>query len=301
MRIKSLLLVFMFVGSIFLAAVQDAEARRAGGGRSFGSRSSMQKSTSAPKQQSAVTQKTSQGKSSGFLGGAGGMLGGVLAGTFLGAMLFGDDDGGGGGMFDILLLLLLLYLGYKFFKAMQRRKAAASYGSNYARTATAGAGAATGNSGGMQYQNTSQNFGGGWDNLQGNNGPQAYQNANIPAGFDVEDFLEGAKVVFNRLQAAWDKRDFDDLALFTTDVAYNELKNQLEEDQSVNKTEVLMLKAQLLSVKQDAGDEIASVFFDVIMRENSREATEQVREIWHFLRPASGGNWKLDGIQQVDD
>ena len=26
------------------------------------------------------------------------------------------------------------------------------------------------------------------------------------------------------------------------------------------------------------------------------------REIWHFTRPASGdGNWKLDGIQQVDN
>ncbi len=296
MRIKSMLMLFLFIASIFVVTIQDAEARRAGGGKSFGSRSSMNKSTTTPRQGSTVTQNSAQ-KKSGLLGGAGGMLGGVLAGTFLGAMLFGgDDDGGGGGFFDIILLLILLYVGFKVFKAFQRRQVSGGH-SSYAKSTHAAAGAA-GASGAMHYQNTPNNHS--WTNLQ-SGGHQTYQTQNIPAGFDVENFLEGAKMVFNRLQSSWDKRDFEDLALFTTDVAYNELKTQLEEDTSTNKTEVLMLKAQLLSVKEDAGDEIASVFFDVIMRENSREDTSQVREIWHFLRPVGGGNWKLDGIQQVED
>ena len=50
------------------------------------------------------------------------------------------------------------------------------------------------------------------------------------------------------------------------------------------------------------GDEqIAQVYFNVLLREDpSQEAPIDVREIWHFVRPASGdGTWKLDGIQQV--
>ena len=52
------------------------------------------------------------------------------------------------------------------------------------------------------------------------------------------------------------------------------------------------------------GDEqIAQVYFNVLLREDpSQEAPIDVREIWHFVRPASGdGTWKLDGIQQVEN
>ena len=56
--------------------------------------------------------------------------------------------------------------------------------------------------------------------------------------------------------------------------------------------------------KRPVGDEqIAQVYFNVLLREDpSQEAPIDVREIWHFVRPASGdGTWKLDGIQQVEN
>ncbi|MEI3477874.1 MAG: hypothetical protein V8Q84_00795 [Bilophila sp.] len=37
-------------------------------------------------------------------------------------------------------------------------------------------------------------------------------------------------------------------------------------------------------------------------RRPTQDAPTEVREIWHFTRPANGtGTWKLDGIQQVDN
>ena len=63
------------------------------------------------------------------------------------------------------------------------------------------------------------------------------------------------------------------------------------------------VNASLLSVDTVGDEQIAQVYFNVLLREDpSQEAPIDVREIWHFVRPASGdGTWKLDGIQQVEN
>ncbi len=298
MRVKTFFMVLFFMVSLGCIAVQDADAaRRFGGSKSFGSKPSMNRSTTAPTQQKpGVTQNAATAaKKPGLLGGAGGMLGGLLAGTLLGSLLFGGGFSGGGFM-DILLIGLLAFLGFKLFTMFRRRPAPAAGGGGAAY-----AGYAQGqNSQTMQYQNTatsSQNTGG-WGGLQGGSAQTA---AAIPADFDAEEFLEGAKIAFSRLQKSWDKQDIDDIALFTSPAVLAEVKAQMAEGEDSGTHEILLNNAQLLSVKTEAGEEVATVFFDVIMREGGSVDTMQVREVWHFARPMSGGSWKLDGIQQIEN
>ncbi len=107
--------------------------------------------------------------------------------------------------------------------------------------------------------------------------------------------------ICNRLQAAWDKSDLDDIALFTAPTVLEEIKRQMAEESDMGTHEVLLNNAQLLSVTEESGEEIATIYFDVVMREDGQVETMQVREIWHFMRPINGGNWKLGGIQQIEN
>ncbi len=314
MKLKTLFTFCIFVGALFFTAVMDAEARRMGGGRSFGSSPSMQRSAPAP-QKPGVTQTApsknspSTSNKSGFLGGMGGMLGGILAGTLLGSLLFGGDFDGGGFM-DILLIGLLLFIAYKVFTMFRRRNmATASPGGGYGAAQYQAAPTPPHSSSSSSYQKTSHNSGaqGSWSNLQGGSASHAPAGSSVPAGFDVEDFLAGAKMAFTRLQASWDKRDLDDIALFTTPVVLNEIKAQYAEDPEPGLTEILLTNARLLDVKEENGNQWATVYFDVLMRENDSNMsagakdTTQVREIWHFMRPINSSEmWKLDGIQQVE-
>ncbi len=303
MTLKSIITIVFFVGSLLVISVLDADAaRRFGGGRSFGSKPSMNKSTTVPKQQNPAATQAAPGaaastaasaKKPGLLGGMGGMLGGLLAGTLIGSLLFGGGFAGGGIM-DILIIAILLYFAFKIFSRMRGGQ----------RVAHQGAGGARGGpmDGPAQYQqHTDGQSNGMWDNLkQGDTQPSAPAGPPVPEGFDIEEFLTGAKLAFNRLQTSWDKRDLDDIALFTSEAVQEEVKKQIEEDPEPGKTDILLSNAKLLSVVNEDDKQLATVFFDVLMRESGNVDTISVREVWHFVRPLSGGNWKLDGIQQVD-
>ena len=248
----------------------------------------MQRQSTQQRQQAAQAQ---QPQRKGFLGGMGGLLGGLLAGSLIGSLLFGGGFSGGGIM-DILLLGILLFVGLKLF-ARSRSKA---------QPAPAGAGNAP--MGGMepplQRNDTAAS---GWDTLssQGN----AYNSQPevvipMPADFDAEEFLRGAKMAYNRLQAAWDSRDLNDIAQFASPAVMDAVRQQLAEETEPSKTEILLVNAQLLSVVNEDKEQRAQVYFDVLMRERPDQPTpSNVREIWHFVRALDGGTWKLDGIQQV--
>lgn len=290
MPIKALLTILAFVGSLLFFALHDAEAARLGGGRSFGSRPTMQRPAPAPAQKrppmgnAAQAQATKPG-----MGGMGGMLGGLLAGTLIGSLLFGGGFQGGGFM-DILLIALLAYLGFKLFARFRASRAPAE--------ASAGAG-------GMHYQAQSAPHaptgGNAWDNLRSQQAQEAPATPGVPAGFDTEDFLRGAKMAFTRLQKSWDERNLGDIAQFATPAVMQEITRQSQEGTPPGRTEILLLNAQLLDVREEGGKQTASVFFDVLMRETPAQDTAQVREVWHFVRPLDGSDsWKLDGIQQVE-
>ena len=51
----------------------------------------------------------------------------------------------------------------------------------------------------------------------------------VPADFNQEEFLRGAKMAYTRLQESWDRRDLDDIAQFATPAVLTELRAKYAE------------------------------------------------------------------------
>ncbi len=307
-----------FVGVLMtLGAVQDAEAKRMGGGQSFGSKPAY----SAPYQRTtppanaanpaasaaanpAMAQNAAQRQALANRGGMMGMLGGLALGGLLGAMLFGGAFENIN-FFDIAVLLGLAALAYFLFTSLRRRgataasPAAAAYGSP-----VAGPGPGDAEDPVMRRESTAAApRSGGWGAMLGGGGEPA---VSVPPGFDTAGFLEGAKRAYRMLQEAWDRGDLSELRGLTSDDVFAELQDQLRARAGENRTEVIRLDAQLLEARQSGNELEASVLFEAFLREvddtrGPEERGELVREVWHFTRPANSRQptWFLDGIQQT--
>ncbi len=272
-----------------------AEAARLGGGKSFGSKPSYQRSAPATtpsptSPQVSPSQPTQQrplaGPTPSPMGRWGGMLGGLLMGGLIGSLLFGGGHAyGGPGLFDILLIGGGLFLLYRFLRG--RRMAIAS-------AAPAGS---------MSFEpSPSQSWGASGYTPAIEPATTAAGQPTLPPGFDAEDFLKGAKAIYTRLQASWDKRDIEDIRQFVSPEVLAEIKQQIQEDPQPGKTELLLINPSILEVREVGNQTIVSVLYDVMMRENGTEMTKQVRELWHFIRDTQKPKdfWMLEGIQQVE-
>ena len=254
------------------AFTHDAEAKRFGGGRSIGSAPRM----SAPSQNSFRPQQNftrNQQRQGGFFSGFGGIFTGFLAGSLLGSLLSGHGFAAGSfGLFDLLIFGLLAYLLYRFFF----RKTAPQYSSP--------------NTTFFASQNTSS----AWDNLA--HDTEYTQQA---PSFNVEEFLQGAKILFTRMQDSWAKRDIDDIARFTSQEVLREIQAQYATDPQPETIAVYSVHAELLSAEDFNQSTIADVLFRADIMENSTRHT--ISEAWRFIRsPQSNNMWILHGIQSLD-
>ncbi len=99
-------LILLFVFALFYTWIEQAEARRMGGGRSFPQKSPSQPGQTAPATPTAAPRPF------------GGMLGGLLMGGLIGSLLFGGmHSWGGPGLLDILIIGGLLFFLFRFLKA----------------------------------------------------------------------------------------------------------------------------------------------------------------------------------------
>jgi hypothetical protein len=124
----------------------------------------------------------------------------------------------------------------------------------------------------------------------------------VPADFDLEDFLDGARLLYSRLQKSWAARQLEDLAPFTTPEMMDLLRRQAEQDPAPGAVEVLLVTAVLTGITRLAAEERVDVAFSAMLEEDPAGRGEKisVKEIWHFVRgPATGGGWRLDGIDQA--
>jgi predicted lipid-binding transport protein (Tim44 family) len=127
----------------------------------------------------------------------------------------------------------------------------------------------------------------------------------IPAGFDAEGFLKACKANFVTLQDAWDRSDLQSLRSMMTDDMLEQIKTQLADREShtggvVNKTEVVMLDAQLLGIEELSDVYMASVEFSGMIREDASAGASPFREVWNMTKPRSGGSgWLVAGVQAL--
>lgn len=297
--------IFMTVLLAFMAVsvgMSAAEAKRMGGGGSFG-KQSQGFSRQAPAQSSQATNATRQNqaqqgaaaKSSPWKG----ILGGALLGLGLGALLSHLGLSGAMASFiSTVLMIALLALAVMFIVRMLRRKTTDNNGPRpaYAHGNTA-SGLTPHIGSGLEKQQPTA--------LQGSpfsSGVDASSQAyGIPAGFDAPGFLRHAKTYFIRLQAAWDRADVNDIRDFTTPEMFAELKMQLQErGASANHTDVVSLDADLIGIETIDNEYLASVKFSGMIKESEHAPAEAFSEIWNLAKPVSGqGGWVLAGIQQV--
>jgi predicted lipid-binding transport protein (Tim44 family) len=130
------------------------------------------------------------------------------------------------------------------------------------------------------------------------------QNWSIPADFDTDGFLSAAKRNFVSLQDAWDRSDIEALRAMMTDTMLSEIRSQLAEREAhtagqPNKTDVVMLEAQLLGIEDLGSSYMASVEFNGMIREDPSAGPSPFREVWNMSKPKSGGGWLVAGVQAL--
>ena len=274
-----------FVGLAFSAG--EAEARRLGGGKSFG----MQRSApaQAPAKQSPppaaapaqpAAQPAAAGK--GWLGPVAGLAAGLGLAALFSHLGLGEE------LAAFVMLLLLAAAAFFLFRLLTRRSAPQplQYAGGPAPSPLVGN--ATPHAGpppATRFEAPAAGSGAA---------------ASIPAGFDVAAFLRQAKLNFVRLQAAHDAGDLEDIRNFTTPEVFAEIRLQLDErGGAAQKTEILSLEAELLEVAEEFRQYIASVRFHGTLRESEGAAAEAFDEVWHLTKPVDGSRgWVIAGIQQ---
>lgn len=270
------LFVMLLVGLLgFGLAVDHAEAKRLGGGKSFGSYSrSADSNSSSSAAASRPNNATPQRQPSSGLSRFAGPFAGLLAGGLLASLFFGGafDELR---MFDILLVAGVAFLLFRLFKSRRQ-------------TATAGGPRETA-SRDTRTQDQPQAFTG---TGLGSGGPSAQ-----PAWFDKERFLSGAKEHFMTLQRAWDNNDFSGIQEYVTPELYNLLREERANQPANNRTEVVRLFAELGDVREQGQQAEATVLFHGILDENGEH--NEFNETWHLVRDLrEGAPWYVQGIEQ---
>lgn len=269
--------------------VSSAEAKRLGGGGSFG-KSSPSYSRQAPAQgpgQSATAPRQAPPTAAPASPWRG-ILGGALLGLGLGALMSHFGLGGEfASMISTVLMIGLLAFGAMFLFRMLSKKTA----SQAPRPAFAGPMEKSG------IPEVGSNLGSAPQPVTWQSGAAPA----IPANFDTAGFLRHAKTNFLRMQAAWDKGDAQDIREFTTPEMFAELKMQLtERGASANHTDVVTLEAELMGVETVGDEHLASVRFNGMVKEDEHAPAEAFNEIWVLSKPMNGnGGWLLAGIQQA--
>ena len=324
-RLFTLLLAVVLVGVFTF----DAEARRLGGGKSMGRQSSnvTQRQATPP---AAAPGNPSQSAAPAGAAGAGTAAAGAAARKPWGAMVGGLAAGLGlawlahslglGPAFANFLLFMLLGVVILAVIGMIRRSRAGAQGQGLAYQ---GAGAANpvtprqynptkvGNDASARpWEGQAAQFDAGAAGAAGGSmigsALSGSQSWGVPADFDIAGFTEAAKRNFITLQDAWDRSDIPALRAMMTDDMLTEIQSQLAERErtatpgQVNKTDVVMLEAQLLGIEELDDAYMASVEFSGMIREEPSAGPSPFREVWNMTKPRRGrGGWLVAGLQAL--
>lgn len=283
---KNLILTLMFAVLSLGFGVAEVEAKRLGGGSSFGMK------RQATPQQAPRQPAAGQTPASGAAAAAPkrswmGPIAGLAAGLGLAALF--SHLGLGEGMASFVMILLLAAAAFFVFRLLFRRGTNAPQNQNL-RYAAPGAAPSTVSA--LRPAPASAMTGAAA--LSGLDQARA-------DGFDVDGFARQAKLNFIRLQAANDAGNLDDLREFTTPEVFAEVRLQItERGNAEQRTDVVELNAEVIDVAQENARHVVSVRFHGLLREEEGAAPAAFEEVWHLTKPVSGeGGWLVAGIEQV--
>jgi len=287
---KKLILFTMLAafGLSMLGLADDADARRFGGGMSFGKHRSVSPSQSrmfgqrqATPQRSAATGQRGAART-----GMMGMLGGLAMGGLLGAMFFGGGFDGIN-LFDIMIIGGIIALVMMFL----RRSAAARQPSF------------------SGHAGSSPGYGDHFSDTDDGDTP-----VREPVGsvlrpeIDAKHFIPAAKAIYVRMQKAWDSNDIEDIRKFCTPEIAERIGRDMKPGE-INVTEVATLNADIADSWIESELEWVAVNYTAMLREQRLDDsgatvddhTAEVNEVWIFQHAPKSDDptWYLAGIQQA--
>ena len=317
----------LILGVALVLTGVDADARRMGGGGSFGKQSTNVMKRQAPATPvqnvtNSAAKPATPGAAAATKRPLGAMLGGLAAG--LGLAWLAQSLGFGEGFGQVLMLLLFAVLAAAAFRWFMRSRHPVAQGQGARPLAFQGAagGAAVQEPRPYRPENVGNDASARpWERSNampfeapgsgGNSGSMigsaltGSQSWGIPPGFDVQGFLDAAKTNFVTLQAAWDKSDIASLRAMMTDEMLGEIRTQLAEREAhtggpANHTDVVMIDAKLLGIEDIGSDYMASVEFSGMIREDLSAGPSPFREVWNMTKPKSGtSGWLVAGVQAL--
>ena len=321
MKIWPAILSAVFAITLTLSGTA-ADAKRMGGGSSVGKQSSNVTQRQAPATPPAAAAAAAPKKPWGA------MLGGLAAG--LGLAWLASSLGLGGAfsqiiMFALLALVVMVVIGF----VMRRLKGGTPNAPGATRAqppfAFQGAGSAAdarapqnyspanvGNDASARpwertttaFDSTAAASAAGTGSSMIGSGLAGSQSWGVPADFDAEGFLKASKANFVTLQDAWDRSDIQNLRSMMTDDMLEQIKTQLADRETHtggvnNKTEVVMLNAQLLGIEELSDVYMASVEFSGMIKEDASAGASPFREVWNMTKSRNGGGWLVAGVQAL--
>ena len=260
----------------------DANAKRFGGGKSFGSAPSHQTRQAAPAAAApaAAGAAAKAGGASRWLG----PLAGLAAGGLLASMFMG---GGFQGMqfFDILIMAVIAFLIFRFIAARRRKQQADMAPAGHAP---------------MQREvfdakpAPTSIFGG------GASAAPARPVINAPAWFNEQSFLEAARNHFQSLQQHWDANEMDKIAEFVTPQMLDFLKRERADlGDGFQSTYIDNLTVQLDGLDDRADKTIATLTFSGVSKNSRFDQGEAFSESWNMERQQGDNQpWLVAGIRQ---
>lgn len=314
--------------AVTMTSVDFAEARKAGGSSSFGSRGTRTYSapattntapTSAAPIERSMTPNTTQpggfnqagqqaaAPKRGLFGGmAGGLMGGLLMGGLFG-MLLGGGFGGISGMFGMLFQILLIggaiMLAMRFFGRKQAYSAPTSDNRMQQPGDVPNA---------SPNQGFGQGFGGfGIPKIGGATAPAPVASGTDDVGITSKDF-DTFEELLKEMQRAYGAEDYSALRRIATPEAMSYLAEELSENATKGVRnevrDVRLLQGDLAEAWREGNVDYATVAMRYeaidVMRdrtsgkvvEGNPDHPEQSVEVWTFIRrPASG--WSISAIQ----
>ncbi|CAK4068648.1 Tim44 domain-containing protein [Vibrio sp. 16] len=289
-RLFSLVALLM----VSVAITPIAEAKKFGGGKSFGK---SYKTAPAPKQQQQNTNtvgkdQTTKTQSSSKKGLMGGLLGGLLAGGLLAAFFGGAFEGIQ--FMDILIIGLIAFVIFKLMRGMLGAKQGSM---NQQRQQPAFGGSApkfeqpnvhnfeqpqqTGSQGGFGF------------------GSQTDVPHNYPPGFDHAAFINGSREHYRILQGAWNHNQLETIEEYVSPSLFADLKSERAKLEGEQHTDVMYVDAEIVRADYDASKAQLSLQFSGRYRDAVEGIEEDIADIWHLERDLTVPNapWLIVGIQ----
>ncbi len=308
--------VVLFTLLAFTGFLPIAEAKKFGGGGSFGHSKKVAPKNHAPKQTPA---KPANETKAGQIAGAGaagmaaksgaskwlGPLAGLAAGGLIAAMIFGDGFEG----FQVFDFLLIGLVAFMLFALFRRRRSQADSQAKYNQAEQTYQPEASTS---QQQYRESQNYSSEFEPYKPRSGASmigsglsesSHTVAEKPDWFNEVEFINGAKGHYIAVQKAWDDLNVTEIKSYCSPELFEGIQEQMQQMQAgSNYTEVEDLYAEIADMAIDGDYFIVSVRFSGFIKEGVDEMSHAFNEIWHIRREASNqGDWEISGIQQTDN